>query len=98
MNIYQLDEMIAGLDTVTDRELIIFYTKKRAELVTQIDANIGINLEKLELLTKTNIDINRLKVKISRSDFSEAYINKCKRALKIHEEQAEKLNKELNIS
>ena len=89
--------MIAGLDTVTDRELIIFYTKKRAELVTQIGINVGINLEKLELLTKTNINIDRLKVTISKSYFNEAYIENCKTTLKMYEKQAEKLNGDLNI-
>tara|TARA_R110000744_G_scaffold7342_2_gene25283 strand:- start:4181 stop:4477 length:297 start_codon:yes stop_codon:yes gene_type:complete len=98
MNIYQLDEMILGLDKVTDRELIIFYTKKRAELVTQIGINVGINLEKLELLTKTNINIDRLKNTISKPYYNKAYIENCKTTLKMYEEQAEKLNKELNIS
>lgn len=46
MNIYELDEMISGLDAVKDKELIEFYKKKRVELVKQININIAKNLKK----------------------------------------------------
>ena len=40
MNIYELDQLIACLDVREDKDLIVFYNKKRVELVSRINQKI----------------------------------------------------------
>jgi hypothetical protein len=46
MNLNELDALIATLDPKTDREVIEFYLKKRAELVKRIFENVAEKLDK----------------------------------------------------
>tara|TARA_R110002050_G_scaffold20745_2_gene58332 strand:+ start:1288 stop:1443 length:156 start_codon:yes stop_codon:yes gene_type:complete len=50
MNIYELDEMISTLINKygMEDEAVIFYQKKRIELVKQIKVNISKNLQDLK--------------------------------------------------